>query len=132
MQYAHTNLGRINLILDELDEAEYNYVQSLRISQETGQIRDALGNLIGLAKVWQRQGAGAQAVEAVAAVLHHSQIDQAHLLMRVSIREEAEALRSELEQELDPDEYQTAWEKGSGEEMEDVAIRILRELEMRP
>ena len=131
MQYAYSNLGRINFLLEELDEAEVNYALSLQISQETGQVRDALANLINIAKVWKAQGKGAEAVEVVAAVLPHSQIDQSSLLISLSIREEAEALRSELEQELDPDQYQIAWDKGSDQEMEDVAIRILRELAAR-
>jgi tetratricopeptide (TPR) repeat protein len=128
MQYAYSNLGRIHLILDELDEAAYTYGQSLRISQETGQIRDALGNLLGLARAWRGQGRGAEAAAAVASVLHHPQIDLAHLLSRVSLREEAEALRSELEGELEPDRYAAAWAAGSGEEAEAVIIRILSDL----
>ena len=131
MQYAYSNLGRISLLLDELDEAELNFAFSLQISHETGQVRDALANLIGIARVWKAQGMGMEAVEVVAAVLSHSQIDQTSLLISSSIREEAETLRLELEQELNPEEYQSAWEKGSDEEMEDVAIRILRELETR-
>jgi predicted ATPase len=130
MQYAYTNLGRIHLILNELDEAEYNYSQSLRISQETAQVRDALGNLIGLVKVWQSQGREAEAVEAVASVLHHPQIDQAHLLDRMSIREEAEALRDELERKLDSDDFRVAWEKGAGEEIEEVADRIVSRVQV--
>jgi predicted ATPase/class 3 adenylate cyclase len=132
MQYAYSNLGRINLLREELDEAELNYSLSLQISQETGQVRDALANLINIARVWKAQGRGAEAVEVVAAVLPHSQIDQASLLISLTIREEAEALRSELEKVLDPDQFQIAWEKGSDQEMEDVAIQILRELEPRP
>jgi ATP/maltotriose-dependent transcriptional regulator MalT len=132
MQYAYSNLGRISLLLEELDEAELNFALSLQISQETGQVRDALANLINIARVWKARGSSAEAVEVVAAVLPHSQIDQSSLLISLSIREEAEALRLELEQEIDPDEYQIAWEKGSEEEMEDVATRILRELDARP
>ena len=43
--------------------------------------------------------------------------------------DEAEALRSEPEQELNPDENPTAWENGSDEEVEDVVIRNLAVLE---
>lgn len=50
-------------------------------------------------------------------------------LRRASIREKAEALRLELEGEQDPDGYQTAWKKGSGEEIDDVVIRIFAEIE---
>jgi predicted ATPase len=125
MQYAYTNLGRIGLILNELESAEHNYAKSLRISQETGQMRDVLGNLIGLAKVWQSQGRVSESVEAVAAVLHHAQVDQAHLLSPISIREEADALRDELGSELDPDEFRAAWDKGSGEGVDEIADRIV-------
>jgi predicted ATPase len=68
MQYAYSNLGRINFLLEELDEAEFNYTLSLQISQETGQVRDALANLINIARVWKAQGRGTEAVEVVAAV----------------------------------------------------------------
>ena len=50
-------------------------------------------------------------------------------MTRHTIREAAESLRSELERELDPNVYQTAWERGSGEEVEDVITRIVAELE---
>jgi predicted ATPase len=132
MQYAYASLGRINHLLEEFDEAELSYALSLRISQETGQIRDALANLTDIAKIWKAQGRGGEAVEAVAAVLHHSQIDQASLLISSSIREEAETLRSELERELNPGEYEAAWKKGAAEDVDDVVIRILAELETRP
>ena len=125
IQYAHSNLGRINLVLGELDEAESNYATSLRINQQTGQIRDALANLTFMAKVWEAQGRGAEAAEAIAVVLHHPQIDQSTVMTRQTIRESAESLRSELEHELDPNVYQTAWERGSGEEVEAVILRIL-------
>lgn len=68
----------------------------------------------------------------MAAVLHHTQIDQHALFQEASLREKAETVRAELEDELDSDEYQSAWAKGTGEEMEDIAIRILRKLAARP
>lgn len=44
----------------------------------------------------------------------------------------SDTLRAELENELNPDQYQAAWEKGSGEEAEDIVVRILRKLESPP
>jgi len=132
LQYTYSNLARIDTLLNEPDQAEKNYSLSLRISYDTGQIRETLANLIDIAAVWKSQGQGEQAVESVAAVLHHPQIDQHALFREASLREEAETLRAELERELDPDEYQSAWAQGTGEEMEDIAIRILRELKARP
>lgn len=132
IQYTYSNLGRIGFLLEEFEEAEANYTLSLRISQETGQIREMLANLINIAKVRKAQGRSEEAVEAVAAILHHSQIDQSTLLIRLTIREEAEALRSELEGELEPDQYESSWKKGSGEDVDDIVIRILKELDNRP
>ena len=64
-------------------------------------------------------------------MLHHPEIDQHGLVREASLREEAEALRSELEQELDPDQYASSWDKGSGEEVDDVITEILAELEAK-
>ncbi len=132
MLYTYSNLARINSLLNELDQAERNYSLSLRISYDTGQIRETLANLIEIAAVWKSQDRSEEAVETAAAVLHHPQIDQHAIFREASLREEAETLRADLEQELGPDEYQTAWAKGTGEEMEDIAIRILRKLGARP
>ncbi|MCH7567716.1 MAG: hypothetical protein IH787_08695 [Nitrospirae bacterium] len=129
MQYTYSNLARVNTLMNELNEAGKNYAGSLRISYDTGQIRDTLANLIDIAAVWKSQGQGEDAVETVAAVLQHTQIDQHALFREASLREEAETLREELKDELESDEYQSAWAKGTGEEMEDIAIRILAELE---
>ena len=130
IQYVYGNLGRINLVLGELDEAELNYARSLRINQETGQMRDALANLTYMAKVWKAHGRQEEAAEVVAAVLHYPQLDHSTLWIRQSIREAAEALRSELEQELDLDQYRAAWATGSGEAVDDVITRILAEQEV--
>jgi len=132
MLYTYSNLARINSLLNELDQAERNYSLSLRISYDTGQIRETLANLIDIAAVWKSQDRGEDAVETVAAVLHHPQIDQHAIFREASLGEEAETLREELKDELESDEYQSAWAKGTGEEMEDIAIRILREFEARP
>ncbi len=132
MQYTHSNIGRTSFLLEDFEDAELNYALSLRISYDTGQIRETLANLIDIAKVWNVQGEKARAVQITASMLQHSEIDQHALFREASIREETEALRAELEQELDPDEYQTAWKVGSGEEIDDIVARILADLEARP
>lgn len=129
MQYAYSSLGRISLRLEELDEAEENYALSLRISWDTGQILEMLANLTDIAKVWRTQGNSAEALEAIAIVIAHPESDRSSVFRGSSIREDADALRSELESELSPDQYQTAWEKGSSEEVDDIVGRILSRLE---
>jgi len=129
MQYTYGNLARIHFALEEFEEAELNSALSLRISWETGQEPGKLQNLVDIAKAWKAQGRRAEASEAIAAVLHNSGIDQRAILRPTVIREDAETLRSELERELDLDQYQAAWEKGSGEEVDDIVDRILSDLE---
>ena len=46
----------------------------------------------------------------------------------MTLREDAEKLRAELDGELEPETYRRAWEKGSGEEVEDVVERILMQV----
>ena len=88
-----------------------------------------LANLTDTAKVWKAQGKGAESTEAIAVVIAHPESNQASVLSGSGIREDAETLRSELEHELRPDQYQAGWEKGSSEEVDDLVIRILAELE---
>ena len=63
----------------------------------------------------------------LATILQQPEIEQNALFRPASIGEEAEALRVKLKAELESDEYQESWEKGSGEELEDVVIRILKQ-----
>ena len=129
LQYTYRNLARVNALLNDFDEAENNYIGSLRISYDTGQIRETLANLIDLANVWNSQGRTQAGVRALASVLHHPEIDQHDLFGEATLREDAEKLRAELDGELKPEMYRSVWEKGSSEEVEDVVLRILAEVE---
>ncbi len=126
--YSSSNLGRINLAQENLSEAELSFVRSLRISWETGMKREMIGHLIDIARVWKAQNRNTDAAETVATVLSSSGIDQRVVLRPELIREEAESLMKELEADLEPDQYESATQKGSGELVEDVVIRILNEL----
>ena len=128
LQYTYRNLARLNALLKEFVEAEHNYIGSLRISYDTGQIRETLANLIDLASVWKSQGRAQAGVRSLASVLHHPEIDQHDLFGEATLREDAEKLRAELDSELEPDQFQAAWQKGSDDEVDDVVIRILAEL----
>ncbi len=127
LQYTYTNMGRTNFQLEQFEEAEISYGLSLQYCYDTGQIRETLANLTDMARVWKAQGRGGEAAEAIAAVLQQPEIDQNALFRPASIGEEAEALRTELEAELESDVYQEAWERGSGKELEDLVIRILKQ-----
>jgi tetratricopeptide (TPR) repeat protein len=127
LQYTYTNMGRTSFQLEQFEEAEASYGLSLRYCFETGQIRETLANLTDIARVRSAQGRGQEAVELLATVLQQPEIEQNALFRPASIGEEAESLRSELEAELELDEYQKSWEKGSGEELEEVVVRIIKQ-----
>jgi predicted ATPase len=127
LQYTYTNMGRTSFHLEQFEEAEMSYGLSLRYCFETGQIRETLANLTDIARVWSAQGRGREAVRMLATILQQPEIEQNALFRPASIGEEAETLRVELKDELESDEYQTSWEKGSSEELEDVVIRILKQ-----
>jgi predicted ATPase/class 3 adenylate cyclase len=127
LQYTYTNMGRTSFQLEQFWEAEMSYGLSLRYCFETGQIRETLANLTDIARVWSAQGRGSEAVQMLATVLQQPEIGQNALFRPASIGEEAETLSVELKEELESDEYQASWEKGSSEELEDAVIRILKQ-----
>ena len=127
LQYTYTNMGRTSFQLEQFEEAEMSYGLSLRYCFETGQIRETLANLTDMARVWSAQGRGREAVRMLATILQQPEIEQNALFRPASIGEEAETLRVKLKAELESVEYQESWEKGSGEDLEDVVIRILKQ-----
>jgi predicted ATPase/class 3 adenylate cyclase len=131
MQYTLYNLGNVSQSLGEIAEAEEYYMQSLSITNETGQTTDTLATLVQLARVWTAQGpesriSPAQAVETLAVVIEHPAADQhAPYEPANTIREEAEQLRAELEETLPADVYAEAWVHGQTLELDALVATLL-------
>jgi len=125
MGYTYSNLGGVSYSLEEFVEAEQYHLQSLKIGHEIGQLREMLGDLYGLARVWAVFGRGSDAVELLAVVLLHPASEQHLLITPATIQHEAERLRAELEAVLPPEEYATAWQLGKTRELEVVVAELL-------
>lgn len=129
IQHAYDNLGDVAFYLGEFDQAERCFRLSLEVSEETGQIREMVGTLHDLAKVWAMQGKKVEAVELLAVVLHHP-LSNLPLFLRTEqpvLSEAAERLRATLEAELEPEAYQAAWARGLTRHFEEAVAGLLRE-----
>jgi hypothetical protein len=106
-------------------EAEQYHLQSLKIGQEIGQLREMLGDIYGITRVWAVFGRESEAVDLLAVVLQHPASEQTFLTTPVPIQHEAERLRAELEATLPPEEYASAWQVGMSRKLEDVVAELL-------
>ena len=128
IQQSYDNLGDVAFYLGELEPAERYFRLSLRVSEETGQIREIVATLYDLAKVWTAQGKKVEAVELLTVVLHHP-VSKLPLLLRTEdtvLKEAAERLRATLEANLEPERYQAAWSQGMALQLEEVVTGLLR------
>ncbi len=128
IQQSYDNLGDVAFYLGKLDQAERCFRLSLEVSEETGQIREMVGTLHDLARVWAVQGKKVEAVELLAVVLHHP-LSSLPLFLRTEqpiLSEVAERLRISLEGDLEPEVYQAAWSQGQSLLLEAVVAGLLR------
>ena len=125
LQYTYNNLGNVSFRMGNYFEAENDYLQSLGISDETGQTREMLANIYDLAQLRAATGSAGEAVELLATILHHPGRSQHGLFRQVTIEESAQALFSELKSRLDPDTYAAAWKRGTERELQHVVDEVL-------
>jgi Protein kinase domain len=85
------------------------------------------GSLRDIATVCKLQGELEQAMELLAVVLNHPAAGQNSLSRRESLKNEAEALRAEIERMLPPDRSNSAWECGRSLELGNVVAGLLME-----
>lgn len=121
-------LGILNVLLGDATEAEGYTLRALRLSSDTGQIVSALGALSDLARIRAVAGDELGAVRLLAVVLHHPSKDQHAFVRPISIQEDAEKLRRELEASLPITEYAAAWETGSELDFDTVISALVAEL----
>jgi predicted ATPase len=129
VQQISNNLGRVTYLLEEFDEAEGYYLQSLRIAHQNGQTREVLGDLKNIARIWKALGKGGEAIPLLAVVLRDpASVQKQHgTFTQTSIREDAEQLRAELQAELPAEDYAAAWQRGQALELEAVVDAMLEQ-----
>jgi tetratricopeptide (TPR) repeat protein len=125
LQYTYNNLGNVSFRLKEYLEADGFYLKSLGISDEIGNPREMLATLNDIVRVWAATERVGEAIELLAIVLKHPAREQHGLLRPVTIQEDAEQLRVELEAALAPEDYEAAWRRGQAAELDAVVAELL-------
>jgi len=125
LQISYDNLGTLGLMEKDVEQARQFFIKSLRISQECGQTREMLASLRDVASVYIARGNLETALQLLAVVLNHPVSKQNSLNRPERLRDEAEKVRAQIEGQLDPERYQSAWETGQRHRLADVVNQIL-------
>jgi tetratricopeptide (TPR) repeat protein len=125
VQYMYNDLGNVSFLLDDYEEAEAYYLQSLGICDEIGITLELLASFWNLARVRAAMGREIEALEMLAIVMKNPASTQRTLYGQSSIEEDAEKLRSELEDRLEPEAYAAAWARGMNRELQEAVDEVL-------
>jgi predicted ATPase len=126
LQVGYDYLGMVALRADDLEQAKQYFLKGLRISQACGETRQMLASLRYFARVYVAQGNLDKALQLLAVVLNHPASEQSSLNRPERLRDLAENLRAQIETQLDPSLYQSAWESGQRQRLVDVVTQILK------
>ncbi len=125
LQVTYDNLGALALRESDVAQAQQFFTNSLRISQECGQTREMLASVRDFATVAMAQGDLDSALRLLAVVLNHPASEQNSLNRPERLRDETEKLRAQIETQLDPARYRSAWETGHRWNLAAAAKHIL-------
>jgi predicted ATPase/DNA-binding CsgD family transcriptional regulator len=117
-------LGVVALSTGKIAEAENYLLQSLKITNEIGLVRDKLNLLYEYACLLVARGSSEQAVELLTLILQHPARHQIRL-GEGRIRDSAKGLLVKLEDELSPGAYTSAMERGQRLVMDEVIIELV-------
>ena len=125
VQYMYNDLGNVSLLLEDYEEAEAYYLQSLGICDEIGITLELLASFWNLARTRVAMGREIEGLEMLAIVMKNPASTQRALYGQSSIEEDAEKLRSELEDRLEPKAYAAAWARGMNRELQEAVDEVL-------
>jgi tetratricopeptide (TPR) repeat protein len=126
LQISYDNLGTLGLMEKDVEQAQQFFLKSLRISQECGQTREMLASLRDVASVYIAQGNLEIALQLLAVVLNHPVSEQNSLNRPERLRDEVEKVRAQIEGQLDPERYKSAWETGQRQRLAEAVSQILK------
>lgn len=119
-------LGVVALSIDNIEEAEQYLRQSLIIIDEIGLVRDKLNVLYEYARLLVAQGESEQASEMLALIIQHPVSHQIRL-GEGRIKDSAESLLTKIEDQLPPDVYSTALERGQDLDVDEVICDLINQ-----
>lgn len=125
LQRTYDGSGSAALQEHDVAHARQFFIKSMRISRECGQTREMLSSLLDLAGVQVANGNPDDALQLLAVVRNHPAGEQSSLNYPGQLWDEAEKLRAQLEGQMDPFRYRSAWETGQSRQLAQVVADIL-------
>jgi tetratricopeptide (TPR) repeat protein len=118
-------LGEANVAAGRLGAAENAFIEGMAACERMGMVRDMLGMMTKVAKVWGEQGQATEAVELLATVLAEPTSAHRSFTDTTPIKDIASAALSDLEGELSPEAYAVAYAKGAARPYDVAAKELL-------
>lgn len=131
-QWATANvikyLGQVALLEDNHSEAESYFLHSLAIAVDLGLDREIANHLFDFAKLRLAQGRAEETVELLQLLLQHPASEQARLGSG-RINDSGQRLLAKIEDELPPDIFEAASQRGRNMVLDDSLSALLRSKE---
>ncbi len=118
-------LGEANVAAGRLEAAETAFIEGMAAAERMGMVRDMLGMMTKVAKVRAQRGLPFEAVELLATVLAEPTSVHRPFTNITPISEATSAALSDLEEELDPEAYASAYARGAERHYDAVAKQLL-------
>ena len=128
-QQVFDGLGDLEFSVGDYVAAERYFRGSLRVSDETGQIRESLAKLYDIAHCLHLQGKYEKAAELLSVAHKHPRAgERFYIRQRLdTIREAIEELQAQVIEALSDEVYQAAIERGQTHTFEAVVLDLLKE-----
>jgi len=124
LQTSSKYLAKVSLLMSDYVEAEKYLVQCLTLSKEVGFVRDVINLLYEFARLKAAQNDLEEAVKLLVLVIAHPTSNQIRWL-EGRIRDSAKNLLAKLEEELSPEVYTTAIERGQELDLDKIVTDFI-------
>lgn len=124
LQTSSKYLGKVTLSMGDITAAEKYLLQCLWITKEVGFVRDIINLFYEYARLRVAQDNPKQAAELLALVIQHPTSHQTRML-EGRIRDSAKDLLAKLEDELPPESFMAALERGQELTLDEVVEDLL-------
>jgi len=125
IQTATKYLGKVSLLMGELNEAEKYLMQSLRITNEIGFVRDIVNLIYEFARLFFARENPEKAAQLLALVIQHP-ASETFRMLEGQIRDSAQELLNEVEDQLPQESYLENMESGRELEIDQLVAELLR------
>ncbi len=129
VQASMTGLAEANIAAGDLRAAETAFIGSLVAAERVSMVREMLGLMTKIARIRADLGYKQEAVELLATVLAEPTSVQRVFTDNATISEMARAALTELQKELDPNEYSAAHARGTSRPYDVAAKELIDSLD---